>query len=83
MATPFTLVPATPADIPALAQISARAFLTDTHTQLKGLVKKSTHAEWALSFLPLSSTHHPTNHPPVKWPTSSRCGLAPPRKLPS
>lgn len=40
----FTLTPATPSDIPTLAQISQLAFATDTHTRLKALIKGSDHA---------------------------------------
>jgi hypothetical protein len=39
----FTLTPSTPLDIPALAQISQKAFSTDTHTRLKGLIKGTNH----------------------------------------
>jgi predicted N-acetyltransferase YhbS len=39
----FTLTPATPSDIPILAQISQLAFATDTHTRLKAVTKGSGH----------------------------------------
>ncbi|KAE9373444.1 hypothetical protein N431DRAFT_406943 [Stipitochalara longipes BDJ] len=42
--TTITITPATPLDIPALAQISQQAFSTDTHTRLKELVKGTKHA---------------------------------------